>query len=315
MAKTEAVVEQLNAHMSIPDRVRFDAGQGGLIRAIVSAGGAEAHVYLHGAHVTHFQPAGGAPALFMSKESRFENGKAIRGGVPICFPWFGPKADDPKAAMHGLARDRAWKFKTVDSLPDGSVTVVLILKWSAALLDLWPHRFSATMTVTLDGRGDRLSMELAVKNLDAADGPESLKFEAALHTYLAISDVQKIQVTGLENTTYIDKVDQFTRKPQGPDPIAFTGETDRVYLNTTTSCTVHDPGMNRRLIVDKSNSNTTVVWNPWINKAKAMADFGDEEWPGMVCIETANVGENAVTLKLKQSHLMKTVVRVETTGQ
>lgn len=306
----ESVIEQFNTHMGIPEALRFEAGQGGLIRAALTAGGAEAHVYLHGAHVTHFQPANEPPVLFLSQKSRFETGKAIRGGVPICFPWFGPKADDPKAAMHGLARDRNWKFKTVERLPDGSVTAVLILKWSPALLNLWPHRFTATHAITLDARGDRLTMEFAVKNLNAPDAPP-LSFEAALHTYLAVSDVRGATITGLENTTYIDKTDGFARKPQDGNPITIAGETDRVYLNTATTSTVHDPGLGRRLIVEKVNSSSTVVWNPWINKAKAMADFGDDEWPGMVCIETANVGENAVTIKPKTSHSMKAVVRVE----
>ncbi len=311
MITSDEVVEQLNSHMGIPEAVRFETGQGGLIRAVLTAGGAEAHVYLHGAHVTHFQPAGQPPALFISQSSRFEAGKAIRGGVPICFPWFGPKADDATAPMHGLARDRAWKFKTVERMPDGSITVVLILKWSNALLEQWPHRFSATHTITLDSRGDRLTMELAVKNLNPPDMPMSFDFEEALHTYLCVSDVNQVHVTGLENTSYIDKVDQFARKQQNADPIRFTGETDRVFLNTQTRCTIHDPGHARRIIIDKANSNSTVVWNPWINKAKAMADFGDDEWPGMVCIETANVGDNKITLKPKQTHVMKAVVQVE----
>lgn len=302
--------------MGIAGLVRFEPGSNGLVRAVLTtggaggAGGAEAHVYLHGAHVSHFQPAGQRPVLFLSQSSHFEAGKPIRGGVPICFPWFGPKADDPKAAMHGFARDRQWKFKTVERLPDGSVSLVLVLKWSAATQQLWPHRFSATHTVTLDARGDTLSMELACKNLDVADLPP-LKIEEALHTYLAVGDIRQVRITGLENTEYIDKVDAFARKRQGSEPITFTGETDRVFLNTTSACVVHDPAWGRRIHIEKSGSNTTVVWNPWINKAKAMADFGDDEWPGMVCVETANAADNAVMLKPRQSHVMKALLRAE----
>jgi len=300
--------------MGIPDALRFDVGRGGMIRAVLTAGGAEAHVYLHGAHLLQFQPAGQAPLLFVSKESRFEAGKPIRGGVPICFPWFGPRADDPKAPMHGFARDRNWKFKTVERLPDGSVTAVLILKWTPTLLQLWPHRFTATHTITLDARGDRVTMELAVKNLDPLDAVEAMTpftFEEALHTYFAVGDIRQVTITGLENVTFIDKTDGFTRKQQPAEPLKITGETDRVFINATGPTKVDDPANHRRIVVEKSNSNSTVVWNPWINKAKAMADFGDEEWPGMVCIETANVAENAITLRPKQSHVLKATVRVE----
>ncbi len=323
MASPDKVIEQLNAKMGIPHAVRFEAGNGGLVRAVLTAADAptpdhpqpasrgEAHVYLHGAHVSHFQPAGQPPVFFMSKESRYETGKAIRGGVPICFPWFGPKKDDPKAAMHGFARDRNWKFQSVERAEDGSVTVVLVLKYSAATQALWPPKFSATLSVTLDGSGRKLTLALAAKNLDAAD----LTLEAALHTYIAVSDVNKITVAGLENTDYIDKVDNFARKKQPAEPIRITGETDRVFLNTTGTCVVNDPGGNgapaRRVIVEKEGSKSTVVWNPWINKAKAMADFGDDEWPGMVCVETANVGDNAVTIKPRTGHVMKAIVRVE----
>ncbi|MEX2213884.1 MAG: D-hexose-6-phosphate mutarotase [Phycisphaeraceae bacterium] len=300
------VIDQLNAHMGIPAGIRFEAGEGGLVRAAITAGGATAHVYLHGAHVTHFQPAGQEPLIFMSKASRFESGKPIRGGVPVCFPWFGAKADDPKAAAHGFVRDRNWKFKTVEKQPDGSINVTLILKWSPRTLELWPHHFSATYSVTLHGDGQRLSLELTAKNLNPSDG-EPITFEAALHTYLLIGDIHQARVTGLNNVEYIDKVDSFTRKRQ-QDAITFTGETDRVYLSTTAACEVTDPAMKRRIRIEKSGSNTTVVWNPWINKAKAMADFGDDEWPNMMCIETANAGENAVTIQPKKSHAMKTVI-------
>jgi glucose-6-phosphate 1-epimerase len=298
--------------MGVPEALRFDAGQGGLIRAVMTAGGAEAHVYLHGAHVLHFQPAGQPPALFASRESRFETGKPIRGGVPICFPWFGPRAGDASAAMHGFARDRNWKFKTVERLPDGSINVTLVLKWSPTLLQLWPHRFTATHSITLDARGDRLTMELAVKNLGAPEpAPAPFSFEAALHTYLAVGDVHQATVTGLENASYIDKTDSFARKQQPAEPIRVTGETDRVFVNAAGATTLHDPALKRRIVIEKSNSNSTVVWNPWVDKSKAMADFGDDEWPGMICIETANVADNAVTLKPKQGHTMKAVVRVE----
>jgi glucose-6-phosphate 1-epimerase len=141
-------------------------------------------------------------------------------------------------------------------------------------------------------------------------GEEPFQFEEALHTYLAVSDVRQVSVSGLGGASFLDKVDGQQRKLQDAAPIRITGETDRVYLGTTTACVLDDPGFARRITVEKSASSTTVVWNPWIAKAKAMADFGDDEWPGMICIETANAAENAVTLPAGATHSMRALVRL-----
>jgi glucose-6-phosphate 1-epimerase len=136
-------------------------------------------------------------------------------------------------------------------------------------------------------------------------------FEEALHTYFAVADVRQVSVEGLANTDYLDKVENFKRKTQSPEPIRIVGETDRVYLNTTSTCVVRDPGLGRTITIEKEGSGTTVVWNPWIAKAKAMPDFGDDEWPHMICVETANVGDGAVRLEAGRSHQMKVRIRVE----
>jgi glucose-6-phosphate 1-epimerase len=149
-------------------------------------------------------------------------------------------------------------------------------------------------------------MTFEVENRDATP----FTYEAALHTYFHVSDAREVEVTGLEGVEFIDKVDAGTRKQQGAEPLRFTGETDRVFVQTTAPVTLHDPGMKRRIVVEKTGSLTTVVWNPWIAKSAAMADFGDDEWPGMVCIETANAGENAVTLAPGAVHLMSTLISV-----
>jgi glucose-6-phosphate 1-epimerase len=250
---------------------------------------AEAHIYKHGAHVAHFQPRGQKPVLWMSTKSWFEPGKPIRGGVPICFPWFGPKKDDPSAPGHGLARLRDW---TVEHLVDHSLVFALALA-------PWEARFTVAVSAAL-------TMTLEVRNT----GTKPEQFEEALHTYLAVGDIRQVSVTGLENTDYLDNTVGLARKNQGNEPIRFTGETDRVYLDTRATCIVNDPVWNRRLIIEKSGSDATVVWNPWIAKAKAMPDFGDDEWPGMLCIETANCKQHAVTLAPGATHKMQAVIRV-----
>jgi glucose-6-phosphate 1-epimerase len=306
MSDAASLVAELGRRFNIPG-VKFETGQGGLPRVSVSTPAAEAHVYLHGAHVTHFQPRGQRPVLFMSGSSHFAPGKPIRGGVPVIFPWFGANAKDPKAPAHGFARTQPWDLREVKRRGgDGTVTVSLALKPSPASRALWPHEFEATFDVTV---GPALEMALHVRNT----GDSAFTFEEALHTYLALGDVRKVTVEGLAGREYIDKVDGAKRRKQPPGPMRIEGETDRVYLNTPDTVTVNEAPSGaaggRRLSVSKQNSAATVVWNPWVAKAAAMADFGDDEWPGMICVETANVADHAVTLAPGQSHVMRAVVQ------
>ncbi|MEZ0265374.1 MAG: D-hexose-6-phosphate mutarotase [Phycisphaerae bacterium] len=294
---------------ALPDHVSFEPGSGGLTRAVLKTARAEVHVYTYGAHVTHFALAGQAPVLFMSAASAFSPGKPIRGGVPICFPWFGPRAKDPLAAtggaspMHGFARLTEWEVESTSALSN-NVTITLVLRATEATRALWPHEFTARYTVTL--AGDTLDLALSVVNGD--DQP--IEYEEALHTYFAVADVRQIRIEGLDGRTFIDKTDALARKPQAGD-VTITAETDRVYLDTQRALTIHDPGHNRRIVNAKGSSDVTVVWNPWTAKAKAMADFGDDEWPAMVCVETCNVGDHKVKLPPGGVHHTRATIGVE----
>ncbi len=280
-----------------PDGARLEKGPGGLDRLALNAAEGGALVYLQGAHVAHFQPGGGRPVLWMSAESRFETGKALRGGVPICFPWFGPKAGSPEAPMHGYARILPWTVGAVKRETDGSLCAVLELTPQAAVGGGFPGELSATLAVTVSRS---LRMELTARNV----GRAAATFEEALHSYLAVSDVRQVRIGGLEGVGYVDKTAGMARKPGESVPIAIAAETDRVYTGATGIVTVEDPGWRRRVVVGKQGSATTVVWNPWVAKAKAMPDFGDDEWTGMVCVETANALDDAIHLAPGASHVM-----------
>ncbi|WP_372717864.1 D-hexose-6-phosphate mutarotase [Novipirellula sp.] len=288
-------VDQLSSQFSVAG-VRFAEGNGGLVKVIVHTDRCDGEIYLHGAHITHFQPCGKSPVLWMSQESVFAEGKAIRGGVPICFPWFGPNASDPSAPGHGYARIRTWKLIAAENNEDGDVLLTL-----RNTID----DFELTYTVTF---GRSLGMSLAVKLSDQANATTS--FEEALHTYLAVKDVHQVVIEGLESAAYIDKVDGMREKPATDESIQFNGECDRVYLDTTSTCILRDPAMARSIQVSKSNSQCTVVWNPWISKSAAMPDFGNDEWTSMACIETANVGSYSRTLKPGESHVMTADVSI-----
>ena len=254
--------------------------------------------------MTAWSIAGTPPVLFLSPTSGFLPGKAIRGGVPLIFPWFGAKPDDARAAQHGFARVRDWALQSASVDADGNCRVAMTLTDDLRTQAAWPHAFGARFVASA---GRQLRLALEIHNT----GPSAFSFEAALHTYLAVSDVRRIRVRGLENTDYLDKVDGGVRRRESDAPIALSGETDRVYLGTTGACTVEDPGWNRRIVVAKSGLCSTVLWNPWAEKARAMADLGDTAWTGMVCVETANASEDARTLAPGAAHLLEAVITVE----
>ncbi len=285
---------------SYPDGARVDQGQGGLERLVLAAKEGEAHVYLHGAHVAHFQPKHEKPVLMMSSKSLFEAGspgKAIRGGVPICFPWFAAKAGDAAAPVHGVARLLPWRIETVQAESNGRLRATLLLESGAYTRGVFPHDFALRFVVSV---GSSLGMELTVRNT----GKAPMTFEEALHSYLAVSDARNIALAGLENAAFIDKTDAFKRKVAPAGALTIHGETDRVYPGTLASVTVTDPGWQRRIVVSKAGSSTTIVWNPWSEKAKVIPDLGDDDWRGMICVETANAADNAVTLAPGASHVV-----------
>jgi D-hexose-6-phosphate mutarotase len=295
-------VSELNAKFGVPGVVTIDEGKGGLTRIRVTAPAGDAEMYLHGAHVTHFQPHGHKPVLFMSAESLFDSAKAIRGGVPIIFPWFGQNANDPKAPQHGFARTAPWSIRDIRANGHG-VVVALALASSESTRKSWPYEFEASFTVSV---GKALEMTMEVVNRSTRE----IFFEEALHTYLAVGDIKRATLDGLAGRTFIDKVENKARKTQPPGAFTLTGETDRVYLNTPDTVTVDDAANGRKLVVSKTGSASTVVWNPWVDKAKAMADFGDDEWPHMLCIETANAADNVQTLAPGAKHLLTATVAV-----
>jgi D-hexose-6-phosphate mutarotase len=287
----------------LPDSVRMEKGRGGLQRLVIHTMQADAEIYLHGAHVTQFQPKGQKPALFMSAKSLFEPGKPIRGGVPICFPWFGARQDGQPGSPHGFARLVEWELVSAEQTSD-VVEIHLRLVSGVTTRALWTGEFEADYRVRI---GTTFGLELQVRNT----GNQPLRIEEALHTYLAVSDAKQVSIEGLAGVSYFTAVGTPRTETEAAAPIRITAETDRVYLNTQSTCVAHDPGWQRQLVVEKNGSNATVVWNPWIAKAKAMPDFGDDEWPVMLCIETCNVRENAVTIAPGQSHTMGANIRLE----
>jgi glucose-6-phosphate 1-epimerase len=296
-------IEELDRKFGIPDVLWFEGEPGGLIRAVASTPEAEGTVYLQGAHVTHWKPRDQRPVLFLSSKSLFTPGKAIRGGVPIIFPWFGAREGGKPGPAHGFARSMEWQVESSELRKDG-VAVHFMLKPNEATRALGYDSFAIKFRVCF---GSALTMELETRNEASAE----FVFEEALHSYFSIADIGQTSVTGLEGTTYIDKTDGFKRKPQGDAAVRVAKETDQVHLSTTAACVVHDPIWKRKIAIEKSGSGSTVVWNPWIEKTKGMSDMAPGEWHDMICVETANAADNAVHLAPGGSHTIRAVIRVE----
>jgi glucose-6-phosphate 1-epimerase len=294
----------LTSQFGIRNTLWFEDRPDGLTRAVIATPAAEADLYLQGAHLTHWTPRAQRPVLFVSSKSLFVPGKAIRGGVPLIFPWFGARGEGQPGPAHGFARTMEWSVEGAGLRDGGKVEVTLTLASNDTTRSLAYPDFHLRLSVTI---GAELEMELETWNT----GSELLIYEEALHTYFAVGDVCQTSVTGLAGTSYIDKTDGFTRKTLGSEPLRLTKETDQVHVNTKGTCTMHDPVWNRRIIVDKSGSGSTVVWNPWIDKTKGMSDMAAGDWKEMLCIETAIAADNAVHLPAGASHKLTASIRME----
>ena len=293
----------LAQRFGIAGKAEIVRGEGGLPKLVVSTAGATGEMYLHGAHVTSWKPRDKADVLYLSPNSLFQADHAIRGGIPVCFPWFGDKGDDPTAPAHGFVRTREWQLESVQLTGNDDVAVTMLTQSDDSTRRWWPFAFRLLSRVTFGGQ---LKVELVVTNT----GSSAFSFEEALHAYFAVTDSSTAIVRGLDATDYIDKTDGRKQKMQRGD-VDFSGETDRVYLDTMQDLQLFDPESRRCINVQKRDSRATVVWNPGSEKSAALKDLGGGEWKKFVCIETANVSPFAVHLQPDQSHTLGMVVRVE----
>jgi glucose-6-phosphate 1-epimerase len=299
-------IDALNRTFGIPNVVAVTSGNGELPKIRVTAPSASAEIYLHGAHVTSWQPANADEVLFVSAKSHWQDGRAIRGGIPICFPWFRAKADDASAPAHGFVRTREWRLDSMKA--DGeSVVVVCSTESDESTLRWWPHSFRLTHIVSI---GRFLKLQLVVTNT----GQTSFLFEEALHTYFRVSAAENVRIRGLDQVTYLDNVDENRKKTHSGDVI-LTGKTDNAYLDVRGAAELIDPAhldpAHRRILrTEKGNSATTVVWNPWQEGAASLSDLGDDEWRQFACVEASNILSSAISLASGQEYGMQAILSV-----
>lgn len=281
--------QTLNRRFAIEPYLTFVDGPGGLVLARIGHPQGEALVSTHGGHLLHYRCGDdGDDLLFTSRCARFETGIAIRGGVPVCWPWFGPDPEGRGRPAHGLARTRQWQVLSGRLLDDGRVGLVLRLQDDDQTRALWPHRFDLQIEFRV---GETLEILLTTHNL----GDSTFTLTQALHSYFAVGDIGAAGVIGLDGCEYVDKLDDGARRRQDGD-IRVEQAVDRVYACAPQDLAIDDALLERRVCITSRGSHSTVVWNPWVEGATAIADLDDGDYRRMLCVETANAGDDRVEL-------------------
>lgn len=282
--------EQLNKDHAIPGQLKIIEGKGGLPMIQISSAKASALISVYAGQVLSYQPANEpADLLFLSEKAYYQTGKAIKGGTPICWPWFGPDPEGLGRPGHGFVRNRMWKIVSTDVTTDGDVKVILGLEDSDETKGIWPYSFVLTQEITV---GKSLNLEMITKNT----GAEAFVITQAFHTYFNIGDIGQTKVLGLEGCQYIDKVDNSMQKQQ-TGAVMINSEVDRIYLDVKNLQVIEDAALKRRIHITSKGNATAVVWNPWEKIAAEMADLQDSDYQRLICVETTNAAGDVIEVK------------------
>ncbi|MCF6323816.1 MAG: D-hexose-6-phosphate mutarotase [Gammaproteobacteria bacterium] len=287
-------VTKLNEQWRINDQLYFEPNHHGLIIANINNQHASASIALQGAHLVEWMPTGEKPAIWLSPDATLASGKSIRGGVPVCWPWFGAHSTEADFPAHGFARTVPWQVINSSQQANSNTQITLQLDSANIPSQQWPYPTSAQCQITI---GKTLEIALTTFN----KGKNEITISEALHTYFAVSDVRNISIYGLDACHYLDKVDSMKTKQQTGN-ITFSHEVDRLYIDTEATCIIHDPGLARQIHIRKTGSCSTVVWNPWIEKSIQMGDMGRDGYLNMVCVESANAANNLITIPAGGKH-------------
>ena len=295
-------IDELNRRFGAGDDIRFKELAPGFPVLELANGQARATIALQGAQVMTWAPRGQQPVIWLSRAAKVVPGKSIRGGVPICWPWFGAHATEPSFPAHGFARTVPWELLDAQTR-NGETRLRFRIAPGTVPQAQWPSGAEATVEITV---GAVLGLSLITRN----SGAQPLALTEALHTYFEVGDVRSVAVHGLEGLSYLDKVGNPARKRQ-TGAVTVSGEVDRIYLDSVADCIIDDPISNRRIRIAKSGSRSTVVWNPWIEKAAKMGDLGEDGYLHMICVESGNAAENVAQIAPGAEHRMTVRYTVE----
>ncbi len=282
--------------------IRIRESEQGLFILEIDTALCSASMAVQGAHVMTWQPKGEKPVLWLSPDAKLEKGKSIRGGIPICWPWFGDHETEPAYAAHGFARTAGWELVSTDELPDGDIEVVMRL--SDTRTEQWDYDTPVEIKVVF---GRTLNIELTTHN----QSPVPIPISEALHTYFYVQDVRDVEVQGLDGCIYLDKLEAYHRKSQ-QGAVRFTEEVDRIYIDQSDDVVIQDKTLQRSIYIVKKGSQSSIVWNPWLDKCMAMGDLGaDDAYLNMLCVESGNAADNTLTLAAGDTHTLSVRYAVE----
>ncbi|MGF1525139.1 MAG: D-hexose-6-phosphate mutarotase [Leptolyngbyaceae cyanobacterium] len=295
---------QLNSDYSISGQLEFVSGKGDFPYIQITNDQATALISVYGGQVLSFQPKGVAQdMMFVSENAYYKAGKAIKGGAPVCWPWFGPDPEGAGRPSHGFARNRPWQVLGTEALSSGATKVSLGFSDTEDTRALWPHAFELALEITV---GTTLNMALVSRN----QSDSSFDMTQALHTYFTVGDITQTTVEGLDGTSYIDKVDEGNVKPQS-GPVAIASEVDRIYTGVPNELVIQDGALNRRIRITSTGNKTAVVWNPWVEISAKMADLEDNDYTRFICVETTNAADDVVTVPAQGEFRLEVVYAVE----
>jgi glucose-6-phosphate 1-epimerase len=297
-------IDQLNTDYGIAGHLTFATGNGGFPMIHIDNGQAKALISVYSGQVLSFQPATEtADLMFLSDKAYYAEGKAIKGGVPICWPWFGPDPEGLGRPSHGFVRNRLWNVVSTSTTAKGATQVILGLQDTEETRAIWPQAFQLTIAITV---GTTLTVELITRNL----GDTAFPLTQAFHTYFLVGDINRVHVLGLENTQYQDKADGGVEKTQ-IGAVTIVGEVDRIYLDVTNELVIEDAALDRRIRIKSSGSKSAVVWNPWVKISASMADLDDDDYQRLLCVETTNAATDIVEVPAKGEFRLTAVYSID----
>lgn len=279
-------IEQLNANHRIAGQLEFIAGKGGLPMIRVNSAKAKALISIHAGQVLSFKPANEPEdVMFLSEKAYYQDGKAIKGGAPICWPWFGADPEGKGRPGHGFVRNRPWNVMATEAMSNGDIKVTLGLVDTPDTRAIWPQSFSLLQEIII---GDTLNLSLITRNT----GKEKFAITQAFHTYFKVGDIARAKVLGLTGCDYLDKAGGGSAQKHQTGDVTIGAEVDRIYLNVGNTLTIDDAALNRRIQITSQGSKTAVVWNPWEKISKDMADLEDDDYKRLLCVETTNAADD-----------------------
>lgn len=282
-------IQPLNDRYAIKNQLEVFAGKGGFPLIKINNQHAKALISLYGGQVLSFQPHHQAEdLLFLSEKSLYQPGKAIRGGIPVCWPWFGPDPKGLQRPNHGFVRNHFWQISKTAAINEGTTQVSLAFNESLKQENTWRQPFTVLLEITV---GSELRLAMTTRNT----GDKSFSITQAFHSYFRVGDIEQIKVEGLQGCDYFDKLDQGTQKRQD-DELRIGSEIDRVYVEARRDLSVIDPVLQRRIRIQAPNTSTAVVWNPWQQTCQKMADLTDFDYQRFICVEAGNIAFDLIQI-------------------